>query len=168
MVDKKKYSRKPYVSEMFCSLFGAKLTMFCNCDKEAFEKLYNEKIGGVIPGGIEQQEGGIEIYPPNDLYRRGDISGYVFAIEDTSGTISYVLWLVNTDIFTITHEVIHLTYRILRDVNIFLGNETEEVFAYYFEYWLYMILEEIKKQEEKNGYKKKDKTKKKSHKKNKS
>lgn len=62
--------------------------------------------------------------------------------DDKDGSKSHLIWLKDTDIPTMAHEIAHLVNHVFREVGV--SNE-DEVFAYYLEYWMRRIMGVISK-----------------------
>lgn len=74
------------------------------------------------------------------------LGGQFFVLTTTNEPPIYVVWLLRKkDYYTLTHEVVHLASRILKDRSIDIRDSNQEVLAYYQEYWVKILWKAISK-----------------------
>jgi len=87
---------------------------------------------------------GIEVDP---LFKKPSPMMYGCVLFDREGACgNYMVWLADDDYYAMTHECVHLAYRILETNQIALNEHTQEFYANYVEFWVRKFWKAISKQ----------------------
>lgn len=116
--------------------YGQVLHVFVGAEKE-------------FPVAIRRVFGDVAKMEEHGFYDISHLCGLFTQIEDTKKqTKDYVIWLRGAkrnseDILTISHEALHCTFTVLRDMGIKLSKESEESYTYLQEYLTREIMKKV-------------------------
>lgn len=108
-------------------IFGADIRLIVNCSKEKFSA-YCKQCFNV--GCIPEKDGYFTVYD------NGEKVVYLIYISQFN-------WLIQEHAL-LTHELYHCVYRVMKDIGASLCDESEEVFANYFQYLHSEVMSKLK------------------------